>query len=117
MTKISSNRIRLRFCVWRALEMTLVVLLILAAMSAAAHATTYVVNTLGDTSGAGNCSLRDAINAANGTPTSGSTCATAGTGSDSIQFIVNGAISLGSPLPSVTDSNLTISGPTKPPEG
>ena len=38
--------------------------------SAAAHATSYTVNTTADSIGAHNCSLRDAINAANGSPTS-----------------------------------------------
>jgi CSLREA domain-containing protein len=76
-----------------------------------AEATPYTVNTTNDSSGAGNCSLRDAINAADGSPTSGSTCTTAGTGSDTITFSVTGTITLGSTLPTITDSGLTITGP------
>jgi len=63
-------------------------------IAAPATATTYTVDTLDNSSGNGDCSLRDAINAANGTPTSGSTCTTAGTGSDTIQFSVTGTILL-----------------------
>ncbi|MGO9062702.1 MAG: choice-of-anchor Q domain-containing protein [Candidatus Binataceae bacterium] len=79
--------------------------------AAAAQAATYTVDTTLDTNGANNCSLRDAINAANGTPTSGATCITPGTGSDTIQFIVTGSILLGSTLPAVSDAGLTITGP------
>jgi CSLREA domain-containing protein len=86
-----------------------------AVSAAAAQATPYTVNTLNDSNGAGNCSLRDAINAANGSPTSGSTCTAPGTGTDTINFSVNGPISLGSTLPTITDANLTISGPTASP--
>src|SRR5580700_10516678 len=81
--------------------------------AAAAQATPYTVNTLIDSNGVSNCSLRDAINAANGTPTSGSTCTTPGTGTDTINFSVNGTISLGSTL--IVDANLTITGPTTSP--
>src|SRR5580700_1315712 len=73
--------------------------------AAAAQATPYTVNTLIDSNGKGNCSLRDAINAANGNPTSGSTCTTPGTGTDTINSSVNGPISLGSALPNITDAN------------
>ena len=83
--------------------------------AAAAQATPYTVNTLNDSNGASNCSLRDAINAANGSPTSGSTCTTPGTGTDTINFSVNGSISLGSTLPNIIDANLTITGPTTSP--
>src|SRR6516162_5541041 len=72
----------------------------LTLMAATANAwVTYTVNTLDDSSGNGDCSLRDAINAANGTPTSGSTCTTAGRGDDTIQFSVTGTIALTSTLP------------------
>jgi CSLREA domain-containing protein len=80
-------------------------------IAGSALATSYTVNTTNDSSGAGNCSLRDAINAANGSPTSGSTCTSAGTGSDTITFSVTGTITLGSTLPMITDSGLTITGP------
>ena len=83
--------------------------------AAAAQATPYTVNTLIDSNGVSNCSLRDAINAANGIPTSGSTCTTPGTGTDTINFSVNGKISLGSTLPTITDANLTITGSTTSP--
>jgi len=83
--------------------------------AAAARATPYTVDTLIDSNGKGNCSLRDAINAANGSPASGSTCTTPGTGTDTINFGVSGTISLGSTLPTITDANLTITGPTTSP--
>jgi CSLREA domain-containing protein len=84
---------------------------VIAVLAATANATPYTVNTTNDSIGAGNCSLRDAINAANGSPTSGSTCTAAGTGSDTITFSVTGTITLGSTLPTITDSGLTITGP------
>ena len=85
MAKISIERIGLTLCAHGARELTIVVMLVLlpilplmlAATSTVAQATAYIVDTLADTSGAGNCSLRDAINASNGAPTSGSFCATA----------------------------------------
>jgi CSLREA domain-containing protein len=81
-------------------------------LSSVAGATTYTVNTLQDSSGVANtCSLRDAISAANGTPTPGATCETKGSGNDAINFSVTGTITLGSALPEVTDSQLTITGP------
>jgi CSLREA domain-containing protein len=84
-------------------------------LSSVAGATTYTVNTLEDSGGVVNtCSLRDAINAANGTPTSGSTCKTKGGGNDAINFSVIGTIMLASTLPEVTDSQLTITGPAAP---
>jgi CSLREA domain-containing protein len=65
----------------------------------------YVVDSLAD-DGSGGCTLREAINAANG---GGSDCGPAGSGShDEIQFAVSGTVSLGSPLPTVSD-DLTIS--------
>jgi CSLREA domain-containing protein len=83
------------------------------ALKAPANATTYTVNTLNDSSGNDDCSLRDAINAANGTPTSGSTCTKAGSGRDTIRFSVTGTILLGSTLPEITEAAgiLTINGP------
>jgi CSLREA domain-containing protein len=64
----------------------------LVVTSATANAATYTVNTLDDSSGNSDCSLRDAINAANGTPTSGSTCTTKGSGKDTINFSMSGTI-------------------------
>jgi CSLREA domain-containing protein len=82
--------------------------------AAPASATTYTVNTLDDSNGNSDCSLRDTINAANGTPTSGSTCTRARTGKDTIRFSVTGTIGLTSTLPEITDSQLTIKGPPSP---
>jgi CSLREA domain-containing protein len=82
--------------------------------AATANATIYRVNTLDDSSGNRDCSLRDAINAANGTPTSGSTCTRAGSGRDTIWFSVTGTVQLGGTLPQVTDRGLTINGPASP---
>jgi CSLREA domain-containing protein len=76
-----------------------------------ANARTYTVNTLDDSNGNRDCSLRDAINAANGAPTSGSSCVTEGGGSDTINFTVTGSIQLADGLPEITDSRLTINGP------
>jgi CSLREA domain-containing protein len=83
---------------------------VLALKTATASATTYTVNILDDSNGNGDCSVRDAINAANGVPTSGSTCTIAGTGNDAIQFSVSGTITVSSNLPTVTGS-LTLIGP------
>ncbi len=95
----------------RVLPVSMIAALMLT-IASAAHATSYTVDTISDTSGAGNCSLRDAMNAANGSPTSGSTCGARGTGTDTIQFSVTGtiALTLGT-LPGVADANLTITGP------
>jgi len=95
------------------LGVTVIALQIIWPMTA--HAVTYTVNTLSDSSGAANCSLRDAINAANGKPVSGSTCTTAGTGGDRIEFALGGTVALSASLPNITDSDLTISGPQNVP--
>jgi hypothetical protein len=76
---------------------------------ATARAATITVNSLSDTGSTGICVLRDAITAAN-TMSATNGCA-AGTASDTINFTVTGTIALGSTLPPVTDSQLTISGP------
>jgi CSLREA domain-containing protein len=86
----------------------------LALGTARANTTTYTVDTTQDTSGNNDCSLRDAINAANGTPTLGSSCTTAGSGNDTIQFSITGTIKLADPLPEITDARLTINGPAAP---
>jgi hypothetical protein len=79
--------------------------------AAAAHAATITVNRLSDPGIAGQCSLRDAIVAAN-TDTAVSGCV-AGSGADTIVFGsgLTGAITLTATLPDI-ESNLTISGPT-----
>ena len=92
---------------------TVVAVALALMLSTAAYATSYTVNTLNDTNGAGDCSLRDAINAANGTPTSGSTCTTLGSGSNTIMFSsgLSGTITLNSELPGIFNT-LTIQGPS-----
>jgi predicted outer membrane repeat protein len=80
-----------------------------------ARANTITVTSLSDTGAMGICVLRDAITAANSkTATYG--CA-AGSGTDSIVFEpgLTGTIALGSTLPTITDSSLTITGPTGSP--
>jgi hypothetical protein len=81
-------------------------------LSTAAGAATIVVNSLADPGAKGICALRDAITAAN-TKTATNGC-TAGTGKDTIRFSVTGTITLASTLPQITDSRLTINGPTSP---
>jgi predicted outer membrane repeat protein len=80
--------------------------------------TTITVTDTGDPTsiGTGGCTLRDAINIAQGGAASpGDGCATSGSGSPyMIEFSVTGAISLGSTLPPIT-RNLTITGPTTSP--
>jgi CSLREA domain-containing protein len=73
---------------------------------------TITVNSLADPGEAGVCTLRDAITAAN-TKTATSGCP-AGNGHDMIAFRVKGTILLGSTLPQVTDTQLTIKGPASP---
>jgi len=85
------------------------------AMSGIGRANTITVTSLSDTGATGICVLRDAITAANSmTATNG--CA-AGSGTDSIVFEpgLTGTIALGSTLPTITDSSLTITGPTGSP--
>lgn len=77
----------------------------------AAQATNYTVDTLNDSSGASNCSLRDAINAANGHPNPNSSCGISGSGNDVISFSVTGEIKLTARLPAIDDAALTIVGP------
>jgi CSLREA domain-containing protein len=87
-----------------------------------AHAANLVVSTLADEQNANDqCSLREAIINANANNQSGSTDCPAGSSNaeDLITSIVSGTISLGSPLPDITDTfgitidgeeNLTVSG-------
>jgi CSLREA domain-containing protein len=78
----------------------------------AAFASTITVNSLADPGQAGVCALRDAITAAN-TKTATNGCA-AGSGNDTINFLprITGTIVLVGTLPEVTDSLLTINGPS-----
>jgi CSLREA domain-containing protein len=73
----------------------------------AAEASTITVGTTLDDTVAGHCSLREAINSANGSGPIGS-CAH-GTGTDTINFNLSGAITLGSSLPDIKKT-LTIDG-------
>ncbi|HUA34743.1 MAG TPA: choice-of-anchor Q domain-containing protein [Candidatus Binataceae bacterium] len=85
----------------------------IASTASNAHATNYLVNTLNDTTGAGDCSLRDAINAAEGNPAAGSTCNTRGIGDDTIDFapsLAGGTIALQDFLPVIDRGSLTIQG-------
>jgi hypothetical protein len=82
------------------------------ALSTTARAATITVNSLADTIRPGVCMLRNAINAAN-TKKANNACH-AGTGNDTILFSVTGTITLGTTLPQITDSNLTITGPASP---
>src|ERR1017187_9400577 len=66
-----------------------------------------IVNTTADPGSAGVCALRDAITAAN-TQVAVNGCA-AGTGTDNINFIVSGTVTLGNTLPAIVN-NLTIDG-------
>ncbi len=98
-------------------NVVLVVIAVLAPLvwPLTARATEYIVDTLADSSGDGNCSLRDAINAANGEPTAGSSCNTPATGGDEIDFGLSGSINLTQPLPPIKDSGLSINGPQTSP--
>lgn len=81
-------------------------------LSTAVCAATIIVNSLVDPGTAGICALRDAIIAAN-SRTATNACA-AGTGNDTINFKLGGAIALSSTLPQVTDHQLTINGAASP---
>jgi hypothetical protein len=74
---------------------------------AAASAATITVNTSADTS-ASQCTLRNAITAANTDSVSGA--CSAGSGTDTIDVTATGTINLGSALPDIS-SDLTIAGP------
>jgi CSLREA domain-containing protein len=75
-----------------------------------ADAATITVNTTDDELNSdGDCSLREAITAAN-TNTAVDNCAAGASGADTIVISVSGTVALGSPLPVVIES-LTINGP------
>lgn len=68
-----------------------------------ARAATITVDTLDDSGGGGQCSLRDAITVANGTGVPGSGCGSPSADpSNEIDFSVAGTIVLTSPLPEIT---------------
>ena len=81
----------------------------LLAMSGMARAATITVQTALDDTNPGHCTLREAINSANGAAGTG-TCA-AGTGNDTIEFSDTDPIVLLSTLPAIART-LTITGPT-----
>jgi CSLREA domain-containing protein len=89
----------------RALTLLILVLGLSLTSAPPAHAATLTVNSLNDTNDgactASNCTLREAINAANATSTD-----------DLIQFSLNGTINLGSVLPAITavGGALTVDG-------
>jgi CSLREA domain-containing protein len=85
----------------------LLFMLVPGAASARTPGATITVTTTADGTGGPNCTLRDAITAAN-TDTATGGCS-AGHGADTIDFSVSGQINLGSTLPAVT-SRLTIDG-------
>jgi hypothetical protein len=78
--------------------------------------TTITVNSTNDPSDPGNCTLRDAIDVALGVSISPDVCATSGSGAPfTIVFsgsLAGGSIILGSTLPTITGTDLTITGPT-----
>jgi len=82
-------------------------LILPSATSARVPSTTITVNTTADGTGGPDCTLRDAIAAAN-TDTVAGGCS-AGHRADTIDFSVSGQINLGSTLPAVA-SDLTIDG-------
>ena len=73
------------------------------AMPGAAHAATITVQSTLDDTNAGHCTLREAINSANGASSGTGTCA-AGTGTDTIGFSVSGTIVLVSTLPAIANT-------------
>lgn len=91
--------------------LTAFVLIGLAAASASiASAASLVVNTTGDTDNGGDsvCSLREAITAAN-SDANYHECTGSGFGAETITFSVSGTITLGTALPTISDS-VTVDG-------
>jgi CSLREA domain-containing protein len=87
--------------------MTAVAAVFLVLLSTTAQARTIYVTSLADPGAPGTCALRDAITAAN-TGRVTNRCA-AGTGGDTIQFMVSGQIRLANTLPRIVRT-LTIIG-------
>src|SRR5207244_66504 len=90
----------------------LVALALTAMPSPAAEAASLVVNTLADELNSnGNCSLREAITAANTNVAVDVCSAGSATAGDTITFSVSGTIVLGAMLPAIADvAGLTING-------
>jgi hypothetical protein len=91
---------------------TAVMLLVIFVIVRVADAATITVDSLADPGASGICALRDAITAAN-TESAVNGC-DAGTGDDTIVFIVTGTIAIGSELPNIVNT-LTIQGPAVSP--
>ena len=88
------------------------IVIMLALSASSAHATTYAVNSLGDTIATdGVITLREAILAANSNFAQGD--APAGGASDTINFAITGTIRLTSALPNIS-TQMTINGPAAP---
>jgi hypothetical protein len=93
----------------------LVALALIGGHTAASAQTTIPVTNTSDPTAAGGCTLRDAINMAQGgSPAAGDSCVGDGSGAPlMIVFGVTGTIMLASELPQIT-GNLTIIGPSGP---
>ncbi|HEV3108983.1 MAG TPA: right-handed parallel beta-helix repeat-containing protein [Candidatus Binataceae bacterium] len=92
-----------------ALAATIVAIGLLSA--SAARAATITVGTLNDSTGVGDCSLRDAISTTNGADVAGSGCPSpTADPSNTISFSLAGSIALTSTLPPLT-GNLSITRP------
>jgi len=92
------------------LRALLAMALLAALPPTAAHAASIVVNTTDDElNGDGDCSLREAITAANTNAAVGA-CSAGTPGADTLTFSVIGTITLNSSLPAIADT-LTIDGP------
>jgi hypothetical protein len=96
--------------------LVLVVLALIGGRTPAFAQTTIPVTNMGDPAGAGGCTLRDAINMAQGgSAAAGDRCISNGNGAPfTIVFGVTGTIMLASELPQIT-GNLTIIGPSDSP--
>ena len=78
---------------------------LLLALPGLGRAATITVDTTGDPGPAGTCDLRAAIANANNQNQSGSTNCAAGNCTDTINFSVSGAITLGSTLPAIANTS------------
>jgi len=93
----------------RGVALAMVLSMILALAADGAQAATIKVNSTADDTNPGHCTLREAINSANGSSSGTGSCR-AGDGNDAIKFSVRGTITLGSTLPDVLRT-LTIRAP------
>ena len=98
-----------RFRIRLALTLMLCTLVLAIQPAPVAHAATITANSLADTAGGSECTLRNAITAAN-TNTATGGCPAGAAGADTINFSVSGTITLTSALPAISQA-LTIDGP------